>query len=74
LELALALGRQGEGAEVRRLATAASQIFQSSGLHPDQWAAIRALQNCDVVEAEWLILEQLKKAGAASVRRVPRPR
>jgi|GEM_PF-3197293 len=71
LDLAWVLVRQRAGTELRKLATAACGIFDSSELRPGLWGALRLLRDCDLADAEAIILDGLKAAGAASFRRTP---
>lgn len=72
LDLILVRARIGDLEGIRETATSACRIFESSGLEPDLWAAVRVVEHCEkAAEAETLILETLKKVGGASLRRTP---
>lgn len=71
LDLALVLAREGAVSRVREVASAACEVFQTSGLEADAWAAHRMLLDCDAATMEETIVDGLKKLRGASLRRTP---
>lgn len=71
LDLALVLARKRELGELRAVAGAACVVLEAAGLKPSAWAAQRLLLDCDLAEAETVIVGGLQRARCASLRRTP---